>query len=138
MNQNFNEMECPKCNGNAHKNGFEKGIQKYRCTECNYNFTDAQVGKEPPKPKIKIGMTLNEFRDKHDIEHIVTKTLTKLRADTIYEKNDIVKLAALNYSAPGLSTVLESKTSYYGKAGSKIYYSHPDTIRELKEQAKLM
>jgi len=133
-------MECPKCKHNAHKNGRdEHGTQKYRCSKCKCNFTEnSSTATNEPPPKVKIGMTLNEFRDKHDIEHIVNKTLKKLRPDLIYEKNDIVKLAALNYSAPGLGTVLESKTEYYGKAGSKIYYSHPDTIKALKEQAKLM
>lgn len=136
-------MTCPLCNSKATKNGFENGVQKYYCSSsgCDRrNFTENDLGKDVIRPpvKAKIGMTLNEFRDKHDIEHIVNKTLKKLRPDTIYEKNDIVKLAALNYSAPGLGTVLESKTEYYGKAGSKIYYSHPDTIKSLKEQAKLM
>jgi len=130
-------MACTHCNS---ENVRIKDVNRRRwyCRDCGKTYTVPAEG-DPPKPsKAKIGMTLNEFRDKHDIEHIVDKTLKKLRPDLIYEKNDIVKLAALNYSAPGLGTVLESKSEYYGKAGSKIYYSHPDTIKELKEQAKLM
>ena len=134
-------MECPLCKSKSHKNGFEKGVQKYYCSNPNCtkrNFTEKDLNGKAVPLKAKIGMTLNEFRDKHDIEHIVNKTLKKLSPNLIYEKNDIVKLAGLGHSAPGLGTVLESMSEYYGKAGSKIYYSHPDTIRELKEQAKLM
>jgi transposase-like protein len=138
-------MICPLCKSKATKNGpDENGIQKYRCVNpsCerrNFTENDPLLSGDPAPPtKVKIGMTLNEFRDKHDIEHIITKTLSKLRPDLIYEKNDIVKLAALSFSAPGLTTILDSKTLYYGKTGSKIYYSHPDTIKALKEQAKLM
>lgn len=132
-------MNCTKCNGKTHRNGIEQpsGKQKYHCTECHYNFTTPVNGEVKPT-KSKIGMTLNEFRDKHDVDHIVQKTLDKLNPNTIYEKSDICKLTGLRPGYPGLSQTIEDQKKYYGKVGSTMYFSHPDTIAELKDQAKLM
>ena len=132
-------MICKKCKSeNVHKNGkaFKTGKQKYKCTDCGYNFEDG-AKMQSVAGKLKVGMSLSEFRDKHDVEYILNKTLDKLDNDTIYEKSDLIKMSGLPYSAQGLSSILESKNTYYGKTGGKIYYSHPDTIRMLKEQAKL-
>jgi len=130
-------MDCPKCKSTkTHKNGKEKGTgkQKYKCTACGYNYVD---GIKPQFEHKKIGMTLDEFRDKHDIEHIIKKTLAKLEKDLIYQKDDIVKLAGISYGAQGLGPILEAQSPYYGKTGGKVYYSHPDTIKMLKDKAKL-
>jgi len=33
-------MKCPKCKSdNKVKNGVVKGLQRYKCKECNYNYT---------------------------------------------------------------------------------------------------
>ena len=129
-------MICKKCgSGDVYKNGKNKyGQQKYRCKGCSYNFEGDTV---PGGTKHKIGMTLDEFKNKHDVEHIVMKTLEKLDKDIIYSKDDIVKLAAISYGAQGLTPILEAQILYYGKTGGKTYYSHPDTIQMLKDKAKL-
>lgn len=132
-------MNCPKCQSDkTHKNGKEKktGKQKYYCRDCKYNFVEGVVPQQITT-KTRVGISLEEFRDKFDVEYIINKTLGKLDANLIYDKNDIVKLSGLSYNAQGLNTILESLTAYYGKTGGKIYYSHPDTINMLKEQAKL-
>ena len=131
-------MICPQCNSeNTIKNGKDKLTkkQKYICNECGKNFYEETSGAQIVKPTL--GITLDEFREKHDVEYIVNKTLKKLDRNMIYEKADIIKLSGLSYGAQGLSAVLESHTFHYGKIGGKIYYSHPDTIKMLKEQAKL-
>ena len=129
-------MKCLKCGSEkVHKNGHAKsGKQKYKC-ECGYNFE----GDTTPRGgvKHKVGMTLDEFRDRHDVEYIIGNTLDKLDNGMIYEKNDLIKMSGLPYGAQGLSTILDSKTAYYGKISGKVYYSHPDTIKLLKDQAKL-
>jgi len=132
-------MKCSRCQSEStHKNGKSiTGKQKYRCNDCGYNFEEGVTPREAAPVKHKVGMSLDEFRDKHDVEYIINKTLDKLDAGVIYEKADLVKLSGLPYSAPGLTTILESNTRYYGKISSKIYYSHPDTIKMLKDQAKL-
>lgn len=132
-------MLCKHCGSEStHKNGKEYSTkkQKYYCRDCERNFTEDTVS-QPVKEKPSVGISLAEFRDKHDVEHIISKTLSKLERNLIYEKADLIKLSGLPYSAQGLSTILETKSAYCGKTGGKIYYSHPDTIKMLKEQAKL-
>ena len=127
-------MECKRCKSeNTYKNGkaAKSGKQQYRCKDCGYSFEEGKYNKS------NFGMSLEEFRDKHDVEFIITKTLSKMDKNMIYEKSDIVKMSGLPYGAQGLTNILESKKEYYGKISGKVYYSHPDTIKMLKEQAKL-
>lgn len=38
---------CPKCNsGNSIKSGIIKDRQRYKCKDCNYNFTVQKLGKQ--------------------------------------------------------------------------------------------
>ena len=127
-------MKCKNCDSEkTHKNGRDAstGKQVYKFRDCGKTFTDTT------QVKPKLGMTLDQFRDKHDVEHIVTKTLELLSGDLVYEKNDVIKLSGLSHGTPGMTAILESKSQFYGKIGGKIYFSHPDTIKMLKEQAKL-
>lgn len=33
-------MDCPRCSSNQYnKDGFVKGVQRYKCKECNYKYT---------------------------------------------------------------------------------------------------
>jgi len=125
-------MICKRCNSDkVHKNGHTKsGKQKYKC-ECGYNFEEGM------KVKNKVGMSLEEFRERHDVDYIVQKTLDTLDPGIIYEKNDICKLTGLRPGYPGLAPTIEAAKSYYGKVGSNMYFSHPDTIMQLKDDAKL-
>ena len=86
-------------------------------------------------------MNLKEFTQKYDKEYILNTTLTKvmkgLKKDVVYERADIITMLSLGNGYPGLSNALESYTEQYGKANSKIFFSHPDTIAFLKSKAKL-
>lgn len=129
-------MNCKKCQSDkTHKNGKAKsGKQKYKC-ECGYNFEEDTVPRGGIKHKV--GMSLTEFRERHDVDYIVQKTLDGLDPDIIYEKNDICKLTCLRPGYPGLAPTIENQKKYYGKVGSTMYFSHPDTIAKLKKDAKL-
>jgi len=42
-----NDMKCPRCKSNDKvKNGVIKGLQRYRCKECKYNFTVEKRSRE--------------------------------------------------------------------------------------------
>ena len=46
-------MNCPKCRGGrAVKNGFVRGLQRYRCKGCGCNFTQSHTHGYPIKDKI--------------------------------------------------------------------------------------
>lgn len=136
-------MICPKCNlENTHKNGkTKKGKQKYYCNECNYNFEEGVkprsfIRKTSTRPKV--GISLEEFREKYDVDFIVEKTMKLLDAETIYEKSDVYKLTGLSASYPGLSAAIDNQKEFQGRAGGRTLYSHPKTIEMLKESAKMM
>lgn len=132
-------MICKKCNSERvgiHDKHYTKNKVRMKCADCKHTWSEEKTTPEI-QDNPKVGMSLDEFRDKHDVEFIIGKTLEKLDRDMIYEKNDLVKMSGLPYGAQGLSTILESKSTYYGKISGKVYYSHPDTIKMLKDQAKL-
>lgn len=135
-------MKCKKCGSErVHKNGVDArtGKQQYRCRECGSSkLPIMDDSEETPSKRPSVGMTLSEFRSKHDVDFIVKRTLSQLDKNMIYEKSDICKLTGLRAGYPGLSQTIDDQKKYYGKVGSNMYFSHPDTIAELKDQAKLM
>lgn len=129
-------MRCKKCGSDSYKNGRTKeGNQKYRCKSCGYNFEESTTPRNGTQPSKRIGMTIDDFRKKHDVDYIVEQTLNKLDKGIIYEKNDVVNLSGLRAGYPGLSAALENATTHKGRAGGVNYWAHPDTIEELKRQA---
>jgi len=134
-------MKCEKCsseNVGVHDRTASKDQIRVKCRKCGHTWLIPKS--EDPVAKTvnpKVGMSLNSFREKFDVEFIVDKTLKDLDPDTIYEKNDIIKLTGLRHGYPGLTPTIEGQKEYYGKVGSNMYFSHPDTIADLKNQAKL-
>jgi DNA-directed RNA polymerase subunit RPC12/RpoP len=129
-------MKCPNCGSEKlMKNGrYKNGAQQYVCKDCGKNFNENTALKPQPvmEKKSQIGMTLEQFRQKHDVDYIVERTLKTLVKDRVYEKTDVIKLTGLRSGYPGLSLALENATDYKGKAGGVNYWGHPDTIGQLK------
>ena len=140
------EMKCTKCgSSNVVKNGFDRRAaihyQKIRCKECGREcYIPLNKENQITKPmQTKIGITLDEFRQKHDLNFIVSSVLKQLDDKLVYQKEDIIRLCKLRPGYPGLSSVLESKEyeNYNGRAGGQIYWGTIDTIRKLKNQGLL-
>jgi len=132
-------MECTKCGSTKvgiHDRNASKSTMRMKCRDCGDTWT---VPKTDPvkKDHPKVGMSLDQFRAKHDTEFIVDKTLKTLDRKLIYEKADVIKLSKLSHGTQGITAILESKSEYYGKVGGRQYFSHPDTIADLKERGKL-
>ena len=129
-------MKCPNCGSeNLMKNGRDKtGAQQYVCKDCGKNFNENTALKSVPvmEKKSQIGMTLEQFRQKHDVDYIVERTLKTLQKERVYEKTDVIKLTGLRSGYPGLSLALENATEYKGKAGGVSYWGHPEDIAQLK------
>ena len=131
-------MDCPKCGSEAHIHQRHANSISYRCKnpECKKTFTVKNTVKNAAKIN-GVGMSLDQFRSKYDVDYILAETLNKLDPDTIYEKSDIYQMTGLSPSYPGLGHALDAAEKYYGKAGGRPLFSHPKTIAMLKETAKL-
>ena len=129
-------MKCPECGSTSHmKDGKEPEtkIQRYKCKDCRRYFNEnTAIKTDTMEKKSTVGMTLDQFREKHDVDYIVEKTLKTLSKGKIYEKTDVIKLTGLRTGYPGLSAALENATEYKGKAGGVSYWGHPDDIAQLK------
>jgi len=128
-------MKCKHCES-ENVTFKDRANNRYKCKDCGKTFI-FHGDSETVETKPKIGMSLLQFRAKHDVDYIVSNTLKKLDKNTIYEKADLYKLCGLSASTQGLGAALEAHGDYYGKTNSKLYFSHPDTIELLKKQAKL-
>ena len=141
-------MNCPYCESEeTTKNGTREGVQQYRCKSC-LEYFDAKTpagGTHRSKrngtvtqivPK-KPGISATELRAKFDVDYIIAQTLKKLERDRFYLKDEVRQMTGLRAGYPGLTAALEAVTDYYGRADSKSYYGHPDSIKEMKNQAIL-
>ena len=137
------EVKCNYCGSTqVRKKGITgNGSYRYFCDnpECEHKTFTAGGNVTIKAKKAKIGMSVQDFREKFDVEFIVEKTLAALDREVIYEKSDIYKLTGLRAGFPGLAATLEDKKfqEYKGRVGGRDYFSHPDTIKELTETAIL-
>ena len=136
-------MECPKCKSTkVVKNGTKGGKQRYICRnpECSvkeFSEKSQLIKTQTKKPTNGIGTPLNQWKEKYDVDFIVQKVMENLSTDMMYEKSDVYKLTGLSPSYPGLSAAIDSYTDYYGKAGGRQHFSHPDTIQHYKRKGRL-
>ena len=137
------KVTCNNC-GSDHvwKNGHRNNKQLYKCAKCKKegSIPSAFNGGEQTKPVSSIGISISEFREKHDLNFIVTKILKTLDRKLLYEKSDVAKLCKLNPTYPNLRATLEETKDFEqhrGRVASKFYYGHPDTILQLKEEGQL-
>lgn len=154
--QDNQKVVCNRCNNDdLQRYGHDKGKQRYYCKNCHYEgivgtqfrlvsldekTTIEKVIKKQAMNKPKIGISLSEFRNRHDLNHIVGGVLSKLNGDTLYEKDDIVKLCGLRPGYPGLTATLEENkefNKYRGRVASKTYWGAPHIIENLKQEGLL-
>lgn len=136
---------CPKCHSdqvNSEGPDARTGYKRYRCKECGKYFNEntayyngKTVEHKPSVPRTRgMGMSLSEFRAKHDVDFIVQNVLDSLDPEKVYEKSEVVQLTGLRAGYPGLSAAIENASEYKGRAGGNSFWSHPDTIRQLKKE----
>jgi hypothetical protein len=139
-------MNCKHCNSShTSKNGtgiFKKTGQRYqkvKCLDCGKESLQPLDQTEKPVIQQKIGMSLSEFRQRHDLNFILKNVLQNLNSDLIYERDDIIKLCKLRPGYPGLNTVLESNEfeDYRGRIAGRVYWSTPKIMEDLKSQGLL-
>lgn len=133
-------MKCKKCGSTElQKYGFKNGKQRYVCKVCGSQSAPVMDNEPVIEKKIVngIGMPLEKWKEKYDVDFIVQQTMRKLQKEFMYEKSDVYKLTGLSPSTPGLSAAIDAYTDHYGKAGGKQHFSHPDTINHYKQKGRL-
>ena len=139
-------VKCNACGStNNRKEGHTRfGKQKYKCRDCGKQGTSfTESGAEPKNNTMvnnKIGISISEFREKHDLNFIVSKVLRTLDQQHLYEKSDIAKLCKLNPTYPNLRATLEETKEfegYRGRVAGRYYWGHPEVIEQLKTEGQL-
>ena len=118
-------MKCSKCNSTntkIHDKNASKSTMRMKCSDCGHSWSIPKDGSEPIKAKSpNVGMTLEQFRSKHDVDFILNNALTTLSPDLIYMKADVYQICGLSASTPGLGSALDVKSEYYGKTGTEVF-----------------
>ena len=85
-----------------------------------------------------IGISEAQFKNKHDIFHIVTEAAKKLKAGRFLTESEFIQVNGIR--GVGYRDALNhpDNQQYRGKAGSVYYWSHPETIEKYKNQGTLI
>lgn len=93
--------------------------------------------KEPLKTKrVKRGISILELRSKHDNKFILQTKVKRLEEDRFLTDSEFKTSCNLNTGYKDTIELAEF-SKYKGKAGSTIYWSHPDSIKQLKDEGVL-
>lgn len=102
----------------------------------NHFLTEKLSLNSKQKSKTKInGMTIDEFRRYLDPIYRLREEVKKIPADKIYPENEFrTHIVQLDSNRFKLKASLPEFDLYKGKANSKIFWSNPKTIAQLKEE----
>ena len=90
----------------------------------------------PKVEKMKKGITVSELRLKHDNKFIIKTNAKKLEKDMFLTDSEF--RTSCNFTG-GYKDAIEHPdfSIYKGKAGSTIYWSHPESISRMKNEGVL-
>jgi hypothetical protein len=147
---------CPDCGGPMRRNGFLKKpngkiYQKYACKNkaCGRTMIVLleQIGadfigmdKHENKMVIpKMGLTIDQLRAKHDLNFIVSKTARELAKDVFYTEHEFLKLSGVK-AGSGFRMALDNPelSRFKGRVQGITYWSHPESIKKMKEDGVLI
>lgn len=137
-------MNCPKCGSPAMKNGSSKGKQKYVCRHCKenegrpYHFEEGTKIVIPEETKT-IGLSESQLRAKFDTRFIVENKCKELKEGVFLTLAEFIQACGIRPGA-GYRGVVDHPDyeKYRGKAGGTTYWSHPASIKKLKDEGVLL
>lgn len=136
-------MNCPKCKKSAAKNGkTDDGKQKYRCHYCKHNFErsiDSELIDIIETKEKTIGLTESQLRAKFDTRFIVENKCKELKEGVFLTLAEFIQACGIRPGA-GYRGVVDHPDyeKYRGKAGGTTYWSHPASIKKLKDEGVLL
>lgn len=130
-------MNCPKCKSeHINKNGTSRqGRQKYYCKDCGFNFEE---GAKHEELQNKVGLSEAQLRAKHDLRFIITTKCNELKTGNYLTEAEFVQFCSIRQGV-GYKAMLSHPDydKYHGKAGGVTYWSHPESIKKLKDEGVL-
>lgn len=136
-------MDCPYCKSkNIVKNGSEKRSdgsrqQVLKCKDCKKSFRPGAVS-VPEVTIQKVGLTEQELRKKYDLNYKVDAGVNNLQPGVFLTDFEFVKNCGIMYNG-GYRIILDSGKydKYKGRAQKTVYWSHPDSIKKMKDEGVL-
>ncbi len=96
-----------------------------------------QEEKNESKEVKTMGITMDELRSKIDNAFIVQKNADKLEKDRFLTQPEFIQTCGFASGGYKFAIELPKFAKYRGKAGSVIYWGHPESILELKSEGHL-
>jgi hypothetical protein len=129
---------CPKCGRPAQKNGFGRtGKQEWACMRVDCKYGNITPNKKEPRMSDNgdgstLGLSESQLRAKHDMAYIVKQAVAQLKKGVYLSDSEFIQKSGLKASA-GYRQVLDHPDfdQYKGRAGGKIYWSHPESIKKM-------
>lgn len=85
-----------------------------------------------------LGITEDELRSRYDNRYKINEAIKKLKLGLFFPESEFIKFANVK-AGIGYRQLLDHRDylSFKGKAGGTVYWSHPESIKKLKEDGVL-
>lgn len=124
-------IKCPKCGAEAVSNGKSRGKQQYYCKGPRKHYFRSST---KPIMEQKKGLSVEAFREQFDNNYKIRQGVEKLVPGELILHRDFKESLGLQGAPSSEIFDAEEFDKYHGKAaGGKVFWSHPDTIKSLKE-----
>lgn len=154
-------VPCVRCgSSNVILNGHSRiGFRRYRCKDCRKEYDlnpnskfwglmspylngeifdkNEQQNIMQKEKHLVGGISGEELCSMYDVRHKIEQFLQSIPLKTFFVESDVIINAGLKGMAyRGILDGNDFK-DYKGKAGGKVYWGHPESIKEMKEKAVL-
>jgi hypothetical protein len=124
-------IKCPKCGADVVKNGKIKGKQQYYCKGVKKHYFEDKTTK---KMEVTKSLSVEAFREQFDNQYKIQQGVKKLNTGELVLHRDFKEMLGLQGSPSSEIFDMEEFDQYKGKApGGKVFWSHPSTIKALKD-----
>ena len=112
---------------------------KYSNNKPENELVNKEVNKNDSVMEVSEGISIRDFRLKNDVRFMVSEGIKKLTKDKLFLTVDFINLCGI---PPNVSTrrieEFSEYDNYHGRCSGKVYWSHPDTINQFKNEHILL
>lgn len=125
--------KCPVCGFGFSNNGTRRGRQSVYCKgpTRHYHSIDSNLKEKNMDPQLE-GITIDEFRKRYDNRYILREAAKELKKGRLIKEKEFVAKLKLKGAYKDLVQDIEFEP-FRGKVNADlVFWSHPDTIDEMK------